>query len=49
MLRLKSDNGFTTESAQLQLVYETLRRGKFFLANGGASLQERYVSAHGDS
>ncbi len=36
--RLKSDNGFTTESAQLQLVHEALRRGKFFLANGGAAL-----------
>ena len=39
VLRLKSDNGFTTESAQLQLVYETIRRGKFFLANGGAALR----------
>jgi hypothetical protein len=39
VLRLKSDNGHTTESAQLQLVYETLRRGKFFLANGGAALR----------
>ena len=39
VLRLKSDNGYTTESAQLQLVYETLRRGKFFLANGGAGLR----------
>ncbi len=37
--RLKSDNGFTTESAQLQIILEVLRRGKFFLANGGAALR----------
>jgi hypothetical protein len=37
--RLKSDNAFTTESAQLQIVHEVLRRGKFFLGNGGASLR----------
>jgi hypothetical protein len=37
--RLKSDNAFTTESAQLQIVHEALRRGKFFLANGGVALR----------
>ena len=28
VVRLKSDNGFTTESAQLQLVHEALRHGR---------------------
>jgi hypothetical protein len=37
--RLKSDNAFSTESAQLQIIHETLRRGKFFLGNGGAALK----------
>jgi hypothetical protein len=37
--RLKSDNGFTTESAQLQIVNDVLRRGKFFIGNGGAALR----------
>jgi hypothetical protein len=39
VLRLKSDNGSTTESAQLQIIGEVLRRGKFFLGNGGAALR----------
>lgn len=38
VLRLKSDNGFATESAQLQIIHEALGRGKFFLGNGGAAL-----------
>jgi hypothetical protein len=37
--RLKSDNAFTTESAQLQIVNDVLRRGKFFIGNGGAALR----------
>ncbi len=41
--RLKSDNAFTTESAQLQIVHEVLRRGKFFLGNGGAALRSLTV------
>jgi hypothetical protein len=38
VVRLKSDNAFTTESAQLQIIHEALGRGKFFLANGAAAL-----------
>ena len=41
--RLKSDNAFTTESAQLQIVHEALRRDKFFLGNGGAALRSLTV------
>jgi len=39
VLRLKSDNGHVTESAQLQIVGEALRRGKTFLGNGGSALR----------
>ena len=39
VVRLKSDNAFTTESAQLQIIHEVIRRGKFFLGNGGAALR----------
>jgi len=34
VLRLKSDNGYVTESCQLQMANEVLRRGRYFLANG---------------
>ena len=39
VVRLKSDNAFVTESCQLQMVAETLRRGRFFLGNGGNALR----------
>jgi hypothetical protein len=39
VLRLKSDNGSTTEAAQLQILGEVLRRGKLFLGNGGPALR----------
>jgi hypothetical protein len=39
ILRLKSDNAFATESCQLRILGEVLRRGKFFLGNGGAALR----------
>ena len=39
VLRLKSDNAFVTESCQLRIMGEVLRRGKFFLGNGGAALR----------
>jgi hypothetical protein len=39
VVRLKSDNACVTESAQIQIVRETLNRNKFFLANGAASLR----------
>lgn len=39
VLRLKSDNGHTSESAQLQIANAALSRGKFFLANGGPALR----------
>jgi len=39
VVRLKSDNGHTSESAQLQIANAALGRGKFFLANGGPALR----------
>lgn len=39
VVRLKCDNGFITESAQLQMVNAVLQRGKFFLNNGGNALR----------
>ncbi len=39
IVRLKSDNGYTSESCQLQMIYECLQRGKPFLANGGSALR----------
>ena len=38
VLRLKSDNGFVSESCQLRMVNEVLRRGLYFLGNGGNAL-----------
>lgn len=38
VLRLKSDNAYVTESAQLQLAYAVLFRGGFFLGNSAPSL-----------
>jgi hypothetical protein len=37
--RLKCDNGAVTESCQLQMIDEVLRRGRFFLNNGGNVLR----------
>jgi len=37
--RLKSDNGFVSESCQLRMVNEVLRRGLYFLGNGGNALR----------
>ena len=37
--RLKSDNGYTSEASQLQMIGECLTRGKFFLGNGGSALR----------
>jgi hypothetical protein len=39
VVRLKSDNGHVTESAQLQIANAALSRNKFFLANGGPALR----------
>ncbi|MCC6442589.1 MAG: hypothetical protein IT210_03915 [Armatimonadetes bacterium] len=39
IVRLKSDNAHTTESAQAQAIREVHTRGKIFLANGAASLR----------
>ncbi|MEW6356098.1 MAG: hypothetical protein AB1696_07235 [Planctomycetota bacterium] len=39
VVRLKCDNAHVTESCQLQMVHEVLRRGKFFLGNGAAALR----------
>ncbi len=39
VLRLKSDNGQVTESAQIQIANAALSRGKFFLGNGGPALR----------
>jgi hypothetical protein len=39
VVRLKCDNAFVTESCQLQMVNAVLRRGKFFLNNGGNALR----------
>jgi len=39
VVRLKSDGGHVTESCQLQMTNEVLRRGKFFLGNGAAALR----------
>ena len=38
VLRLKSDNGFVSESCQLRMVNEVLRRRLYFLGNGGNAL-----------
>ncbi len=39
VMRLKSDNAFTSESCQLRMVNEPLSRGKVFLGNGGNALR----------
>jgi len=39
VLRLKSDNAFTSESAQIQIATMVRRRGKFLLGNGGAMVR----------
>lgn len=39
VLRLKCDNAFVTESAQLRMLHEVLSRGKFFLGNGASALR----------
>ncbi len=39
VVRLKSDNAYTSESCQLRMIHECLRRGKTFLANGGSALR----------
>ena len=39
VLRLKSDNAHATETCQLEMANEVLRRGKFFLGNGAAALR----------
>ena len=39
VVRLKSDNGYTSESCQLRMIHECLQRGKPFLANGGSALR----------
>ncbi len=39
VVQLKSDNGFTTESAQLQTVEKIRQRGKFFMGNGAPALR----------
>ncbi|MEI6502718.1 MAG: hypothetical protein WCP21_17050, partial [Armatimonadota bacterium] len=38
-LHLKADNAYLSESCQLQVTGEVLRRGKFFLGNGGNALR----------
>jgi len=38
-VRLKADNGYLSESCQLRLAGECIRRGKFFLGNGGNALR----------
>lgn len=38
-VRLKADNAYLSESCQLQVTHEVLRRGKFFLGNGGNALR----------
>ena len=39
VVRLKADNAALTESCQLRLVSECLRRGRLFLGNGGNALR----------
>ncbi len=39
VVRLKCDNAYVSESCQLRMTHEALRRGKLFLGNGGASLR----------
>ena len=39
VVRLKCDNGLVTESCQLRMVHLVLRRGGFFLNNGGNALR----------
>jgi hypothetical protein len=47
VLHLKSDNSHVTESSQLQIAGAALSRGKFFLGNGGPTLQSvRALPAH---
>jgi hypothetical protein len=38
-VRLKCDNAYVSESCQLRMTHEALRRGKLFLGNGAASLR----------
>ncbi len=38
VIHLKSDNAYTTESCQMQMYQECAKQGKFFLTNGGRSL-----------
>ncbi len=39
VVHLKSDNAFVTEASQLQIMDAVLRRGRFFLNNGGNALR----------
>jgi hypothetical protein len=39
VVRLKSDVGFASETAQLQIISEVIQRGKLFLGNGAAALR----------
>jgi hypothetical protein len=39
VVRLKSDNGYVSESCQLRMIHQCLVRGKFFLGNGAAALR----------
>lgn len=39
VVRLKSDNAYTSESCQLRMIHECLQRGKPFLGNGGSALR----------
>lgn len=39
VVRLKSDNAYTSESCQLRMIHECLARNKPFLGNGGSALR----------
>jgi len=39
LVRFKCDNGWASEASQLQITGEVLKRGKFFLGNGGNVLK----------
>lgn len=42
VVREKADNGWLSQAAQLQILGEVSRRGKFFLGNGGNVLQSTF-------
>jgi len=46
VLRLKSDNAHVTESCQLQMIDHVLRRGRYFLTNGGCALRSVCQQPH---